>query len=74
MKYRITTTLRAGIRDNAGVATTQALQSLGFPEVNDVRIGKTIELETDEDIEKIAKAIVNPVMEDFLIETLDNFE
>jgi len=68
MRYRITTTLRQGIRDNAGVSVTDSLQRLGFPMVKDVRIGKTFYIETDDDINEIAKKIVNPVMEDFTIE------
>lgn len=74
MRYRITTTLRQGIRDNAGVAVAASLNNLGFPMVKDVRIGKTFYIETDDDINEIAKKIVNPVMEDFVIETLDNSE
>ena len=55
-KYIITTTLRSGILDNAGKATTQALNTLGFSNVSDVRIGKTYELECEEkDIEKNLK-------------------
>jgi len=44
MRYRITTTLKKGILDNAGKATGKALQTLGFENVGEVRIGKTIEL------------------------------
>ena len=36
--------LRPGILDNAGKATTKALHTLGFPEVNDVKIGKIIDI------------------------------
>ena len=36
MRYRITTILKPGILDNAGKATTTALQSLGFDSVIDV--------------------------------------
>ena len=69
MKYRITTMLRPGILDNAGKATTKALESLGFNGVTNTRIGKTIELQcSDEDIEKVAKSITNEVMENYTIE------
>ena len=68
-KYIITTTLRSGILDNAGKATTQALHNLGFSDVNNVRIGKTYELKCDEkNIERIAKSLTNEVMEDYRIE------
>ncbi len=69
MKYRITTQLKPGILDNAGKATTKALESLGFSNVLDTRIGKTIELDCDpSDIEAIAESIINEVMEDYKIE------
>ena len=71
MKYRITTILRQGILDNAGKATTKALESLGFEGVTNTRIGKTIELQCSaEQIEKIAKSITNEVMETYKIEEL----
>jgi len=65
--------LKPGILDNAGKATTRALHSLGFDNVNDVKIGKTIKLTCDEnDIERIAKSQVNEVMENYTIECLDD--
>ena len=68
MKYRITTQLKPGILDNAGKATTKALESLGFTGVLDTRIGKTIELTCDSsDIKAIAESITNEVMEDYKI-------
>lgn len=70
--YIITIMLKRGILDNAGKATTKALNSLGFKEVLDVRIGKTITLKTAQDPERIAKALVNDVMEDYQIECLDD--
>ena len=71
MRYRITTILRPGILDNAGKATTRALKSLGFDDVANVRIGKTIELQCSaEQVEKIAKSITNEVMETYKIEEI----
>ena len=71
MRYRITTILKPGILDNAGKATTTALQSLGFDNVNDVRIGKTFELNCNPtDIDKIAQAQTNSVMEEYTIEKI----
>ena len=71
VKYRITTQLRPGILDNAGKATTKALESLGFSNVLDTRIGKTIELDCDpSDIEAIAKSVTNEVMENYRVEEL----
>ena len=69
MRYRVTTQLKPGNLDNAGKATTKALESLGFTGVLDTRIGKTIELDCDpSDIEAIAESIINEVMEDYKIE------
>lgn len=59
--------LKRGILDNAGKATTRALQNLGFTNVEDVRIGKSIYIETDSNPELIARALVNQVMEDYII-------
>lgn len=70
--YIITIMLKRGILDNEGKATTKALNSLGFKEVLDVRMGKTITLKTAQDPERIAKALVNDVMEDYQIECLDD--
>jgi len=71
MRYKITTTLRDGIRDNAGVAVTNALHGMGFDMLKSTRIGKVFYIETDDDINEIVKHIVNPVMEDFTIEKQD---
>ena len=71
VKYLITTTLKSGILDNAGKATTKALESLGFAGVLDTRIGKTIELDCNpSDIEAIAKSVTNEVMENYKIEEI----
>ncbi|MFA5669551.1 MAG: phosphoribosylformylglycinamidine synthase subunit PurS [Balneolaceae bacterium] len=75
-KAKIHVTLRPSILDPKGKATHQALQSLGLNEVQQVRIGKFIELDIDasnkEEAKKIAeescaKLLVNEVMEDFEI-------
>jgi len=75
-KAKIHVTLRPSILDPKGKAIHQALQSLGLNEVQQVRIGKFIELDIDasnkEGAKKIAedacaKLLVNEVMEDFEI-------
>lgn len=66
-RYEIQIMLKRGILDNAGKATTRALQNLGFTNVEDVRIGKSIYIETDSNPELIARALVNQVMEDYII-------
>jgi len=66
-RYEIRVMLKRGILDNAGKATTKALKTLGFDSVEDVRIGKSIYITTEQDPELIAKSLVNEVMEDYII-------
>ena len=66
-RYEIQIMLKRGILDNAGKATTRALQGLGFDSVGDVRIGRSIYITTEQDPELIAKSLVNEVMEDYNI-------
>ena len=69
--YIIITTLKAGIRDNAGVAVTTALRNMSFDSVKSVRIGKTYYITCNpKKIESIAKALVNVVMEDYYIKEM----
>ena len=69
--YLVKITLRKNILDKAGTAVTKVLINMGY-KVKNVRIGRTICITTDEDIELIAKSITNEVMEDFEIECLDD--
>jgi len=70
-KYRITTTLRPGIKDMQGDAVANALRSMGYDMVENVRIGKTIHIECDENlVDGIAKSVYNEVMENYVIEEL----
>ena len=66
-RYEIQIMLKRGILDNAGKATTRALQGLGFDSVGDVRIGRSTYITTEQDPELIAKSLVNEVMEDYNI-------
>ena len=70
----ISVTLRKSILDPQGKAVEHAIHSLGFNSVQDVRIGKHIELlidsSTKEEAEHITeqvckKLLANPVMEDY---------
>lgn len=69
--YKVLITLKRGILDNAGNAVTHALESLGFPEASNVRVGKILEIELankdDELANKIAKSQTNEVMEDYTV-------
>ena len=67
-------TLKGGVLDPQGKATQHALDGLGFSGVNDVRIGKLIELDladdvADADIEAMCrKLLANTVIENYRIE------
>lgn len=45
MKVRVTVMLKDGVLDPQGKAISHALQTLGFEGVQDVRVGKVIELD-----------------------------
>ena len=74
MKARVTVSLKPGVLDPAGRAIQHALQSQGFAQVQDVRVGKTIELEvadgtTEEQVADMArKLLANTVIENFRVE------
>jgi phosphoribosylformylglycinamidine synthase len=69
--------LKHGVLDPQGKTIEHALQSLDFPEVGGVRVGKYIELEVDESLTGDAlkervnamcdKLLANPVIEDYQI-------
>jgi phosphoribosylformylglycinamidine synthase len=71
---KIYVTLKNGLLDAQGKATQNALESLGFKEVEEVRMGKYINIKMKgqnrqvviqriEEMEK--KLLANPVIEDF---------
>lgn len=74
MKIRIFVTLKNGVLDPQGKAIHHALESLDFTGVNDVRAGKLIELDVNDDtsddmIEKMCeKLLANTVIENFEIQ------
>ena len=70
---RVFVTLKPSLLDSAGRTVSGSLQKLGFEEVEQVRIGKMLELnvaEYDESrIEEMCrKLLANPVIEDFRFE------
>lgn len=78
---KVNVTLRKSILDPRGKATHHALQNLGLNEINQVRIGKLIELNIDADSKEkahkiaetaCAKLLANEVMEDFEITVNEN--
>jgi phosphoribosylformylglycinamidine synthase subunit PurS len=67
---------RPGLLDPEGQAIHHALESLGYPGVAEVRVGKVMDLEVDapsaqaarERVEEMCrKLLANPVTEDYLV-------
>jgi phosphoribosylformylglycinamidine synthase PurS subunit len=74
MKVQIKIRLKNGILDPQGKTVNNALHHLGFTSIANVRIGKLIELEMDEQNREEAgkkideacrKLLANPVIEDY---------
>lgn len=79
MKVRVTVMLKEGVLDPQGKAIGHALHTLGFPGVNDVRVGKIIDLDVEgtdraavqKQAEDMARDLLaNLVIEDFSVEVL----
>ena len=70
MKAKIRITLKTGVLDPQGKAIQNALGSLGFSGVNEVRQGKYIELDINETDEQKARAIVDKMCKDLLANTV----
>ena len=74
MKIRIHVSLKPGVLDPQGRAVHHALEGLGFSGVDDVRIGRLIELEVADDTGDAAltdmceKLLANTVIENYRIE------
>lgn len=83
MKARVYVTYRRGILDPQGNAVARSLNALGFGEVDDVRVGKLIDIElraTDRAAaertldEMCRRLLANPVIEDYRYQVLDGAE
>jgi len=70
MKARIKITLKAGVLDPQGKAIQNALASLGFTGVNDVRQGKYIEVDLAETSEARAREQVERICRELLANTV----
>ena len=74
MKKRVFVTLKPGVLDPQGRTVHHALDGLGFDGVEDVRIGRLVELELADGVsdEKVAemceKLLANTVIENYRIE------
>ena len=70
VKATVTIRLKPGVLDPQGRAIQHALGGLGFAGVEDVRVGKLIELELteDADVDAMCRALLaNPVIESYRI-------
>jgi len=75
MKARIKITLKNGVLDPQGKAIEGALHSLGFPDVQQVRQGKYIELMLPEADQALASASVEAMCRKLLANTvIENYE
>jgi len=83
VKYRfeVLVSLKEGLLDPQGKAVQDALPTLGWDNVSEVRVGKHIELLVESDsriearaqVEEMArKFLSNPVIEDFVIMVADS--
>ena len=77
MKIAVNIHLKKGVLDPQGKAVLHALETLGFNDVEDVRVGKQIliDIDTSDENEAIKKAkemaeklLANPVIENYEIE------
>ncbi|MBI4619423.1 MAG: phosphoribosylformylglycinamidine synthase subunit PurS [Desulfobacterales bacterium] len=80
MLAKIYVTLKKGVLDPQGKAVRHSLESLGYKEVRDIRLGKYMEVKFG-DIERdkadtriremCEKLLTNPVIEDYQFEISD---
>ena len=71
MRAKVLIRPKEGILDPQGKAVERALPALGFEGVHEVRVGRLVELETDDPDSLPAlceKLLANPLIEDFEIE------
>jgi phosphoribosylformylglycinamidine synthase PurS subunit len=80
MRVKIFVSLRSGVLDPQGKAIERSLQMLGYGEVQDVRMGKYLELKVEAASREAAesriremcdKLLANPVIEDYRFEILE---
>jgi phosphoribosylformylglycinamidine synthase len=80
MKVRIFVSLKPGVLDPQGRAVHHALEGLGFDGIEDVRVGRLIELEvadstSDDALDQMCrKLLANMVIENYRIEKLPETE
>lgn len=80
MKVRVLVRLKPGVLDPQGRAVHHALEGLGFSGVEDVRIGRVIELDVADGTSDAAlddmcrKLLANMVIEDYTVEKIGQAE
>jgi phosphoribosylformylglycinamidine synthase PurS subunit len=70
VKAKVLIRPKEGILDPQGKAVERALPALGFEGVHEVRVGRLVELETDDPAELDSlceKLLANPLIEDYEI-------
>ena len=76
LRFEVIVTLKEGLLDPQGKAVQDALPTMGWTNVTDVRVGKHVQLTVDAPDEAAArtqvdevahKLLANPVIEDFTI-------
>ena len=79
MKAKITIMLKPGLLDAQGKTMRGALESLGFKGIQQVRVGKYVEVELQhtgraaakQDVERMCRTLLaNPVVEQYQIEVV----
>jgi phosphoribosylformylglycinamidine synthase subunit PurS len=71
VKAKVLIRPKEGILDPQGKAVERALPALGFEGVREVRVGRLVELETDDPDELdvlCEKLLANPLIEDYEVE------
>lgn len=74
-KYSVIVKLKESVLDPQGETVKRAIEHLGYEGINSLRIGKFIEIEAEETVEKetieeIAnRLLANPVIESFEVRT-----
>jgi phosphoribosylformylglycinamidine synthase len=80
MRVKIFVSLKNGVLDPQGKAIERSLHTLGYSEVQDVRVGKYLELEVDAPSRAAAelriremcdKLLANTVIEDYRFEIVE---
>ena len=74
MRARVLIRPKAGILDPQGVAVERALPALGFAGVENVHVGRLVELDIEDPVhldELCEKLLANPLIEDYEVQLLD---